>query len=151
MTIKLDEYEPIGPDPLVHLAYDINKNAHDKGFYEDPRSFAEAVALIHSEVSEALEEDRAGRTGLWFQRRDGVRFLENGVYVDPRTGLVYDQPDGPEQGHPPLKPEGRDVELLDAMIRILDTLAENVANVDFLVKLKTAYNASRGHKHGKAY
>lgn len=34
------------------------KNAEDKGFHEDQRSFAEEIALMHSELSEALEYSR---------------------------------------------------------------------------------------------
>lgn len=31
-----------------------------KGFYEEPRSFGDCIALMHSELSEALEADRHG-------------------------------------------------------------------------------------------
>lgn len=31
-----------------------------KGFHEEPRPFAETIALMHSELSEALEADRHG-------------------------------------------------------------------------------------------
>ncbi len=33
----------------------VHQNAVDKGFWEDSRSDGEAIALIHSEISEALE------------------------------------------------------------------------------------------------
>lgn len=43
------------------LAIGANLNAHAKGFYEAPkRTFGEAVALMHSELSEALEGYRHG-------------------------------------------------------------------------------------------
>jgi len=45
-------------DELVQLAH---SNAIDKGWYEEPRSFGEVIALIHSEASEALEDHRNGR------------------------------------------------------------------------------------------
>lgn len=35
-------------------------NATAKGFWESERCFAESIALMHSELSEALEADRAG-------------------------------------------------------------------------------------------
>jgi hypothetical protein len=39
-------------------AKEIHKNAVEHGWWDEPRSFGEIVALCHSELSEALEEDR---------------------------------------------------------------------------------------------
>lgn len=41
-------------------AKEIHQNAVDHGWWEESRPFSEVVALCHSELSEALEEDRAG-------------------------------------------------------------------------------------------
>lgn len=38
----------------------IHSNAVEKGFWDWERNFGEMIALVHSEVSEALEEHRAG-------------------------------------------------------------------------------------------
>lgn len=43
---------------LNELAKEIYQNNVDKGFYEEPRSFGDRIALMHSELSEALEADR---------------------------------------------------------------------------------------------
>lgn len=43
---------------LNKLAKRCYKNAFERGFHDTPRSFAEDLVLIHSEVSEALEEYR---------------------------------------------------------------------------------------------
>jgi NTP pyrophosphatase (non-canonical NTP hydrolase) len=38
----------------------VNQNAVDKGFWEGPQNDGEKIALMHSELSEALEAIRAG-------------------------------------------------------------------------------------------
>lgn len=45
-------------DMLVSRAH---QNAIDKGWYEEPRTFGELTALMHLELSEALEDYRSGR------------------------------------------------------------------------------------------
>nr|DAQ33922.1 MAG TPA: NTP-PPase-like protein [Caudoviricetes sp.] len=46
---------------------EIHKNAVKHGWWDEERSFAEIVALCHSELSEALEEDRAGKPMIYIQ------------------------------------------------------------------------------------
>ena len=86
------------------FAQEVHANAVAKGFWFDGgRPWGQTIALIHSELSEALEEHRAGRPRLWYSS-DDRRHIE---------------------GLPNLhqKPEGWAIELADAAIRILDTLA----------------------------
>ena len=40
---------------------EIHANSVAHGWWEQPRSFGEIIALCHSELSEALEADRAGQ------------------------------------------------------------------------------------------
>lgn len=53
---------------------EIHQNAVEHGWWENDRSFPEVIALCHSELSEALEEDRAGREMLWFngEKPEGI-------------------------------------------------------------------------------
>lgn len=119
---------------------DIVQKAHDNavkhGFWDPPLPFGTAIALIHSELSEALEEERAGNPLVYYPCNAG------GVCEDDRHeegvtcgSRIYDpdHPDAPCSARSK-KPEGVAVELADAVI------AE-----------KMAYNAGRPYKHGKRF
>lgn len=52
---------------LNEWAKEIHRNAEEHGWWDEPREFPETVALCHSELSEALEEDRAGRDLIYIK------------------------------------------------------------------------------------
>lgn len=141
---------------LTTLASQIHADNRAKGFWDEPRSLCETTMLIVTELAEAVEEERAGRDGVWFGDRDGEAVPNGLIAFDDSTGLAhctldlahtaaaYDAP-------PALKPEGIDIELVDALIRLLDLLGSREVDVDELLKIKRGFNASRPARHGKAY
>lgn len=94
--------------------------AVEKGWWKEERNFGEMLALIHSEISEALDE-----------HRNHHGFTE--VYYNPEK---------------PTKPEGIPVELGDAVIRIFDLFGQYEVDVESVLELKMAYNRTRAHRHG---
>jgi NTP pyrophosphatase (non-canonical NTP hydrolase) len=106
-------------DGLIHACHSVAQN---KGWWNQPRTFAEQIALIHSEASEALEEFR-----------DGHKYTE--VYY------VHDK-----DGNP--KPEGIPIELADIIIRVCDTAGEYSIDLDGALRTKIEYNRTRPYRHG---
>lgn len=106
--------------PLNLLAFKIHKNAVNHGWWESHRTFPEVIALIHSELSEALEEYRKGHN-------------PTKVYYNPED---------------PNKPEGIPIELADAIIRILDYCNFSQIDIERAILLKHKYNITRPYRHG---
>ena len=105
---------------LSELCVTAHDMALSKGFWgsenQDPMR---KLALVHSEVSEALEclRDGHGPEDVWAG--------ENG------------------------KPEGFGVELADAVVRICDLAGRYNINLEGLVEAKLRFNATRPMMHGK--
>jgi len=122
---------------LVEVA---GKAAEAKGFHDDKHDGVEydamKIALMHSELSEALEELRQGhrpsRTYYVNDRKENV--------VRPTNG------DGT-----PRKPEGVPSELADVVIRVADYCYIRGIDLEAIIKEKLSYNSTRGRLHGKGF
>jgi NTP pyrophosphatase (non-canonical NTP hydrolase) len=110
----------------------IHKNAKEHGFYDEPFNFGERIALIHSELSEALEADRKHKE------------------VSDDTVIVYKGAKNQSKFEVLIKDTVQD-ELADALIRILDLCGYLHIDIDFHVSEKHTYNCNRPYKHGKKY
>lgn len=101
------------------LVKEIHQTAKDKGWWNTPRSTPECIALMHSELSESLEEYR--------------------LYGDSTRMSIR-----MKQG----KPEGTVVELADTVIRIMDLCGARNWDLEEALRIKLAYNKTRSFRHG---
>lgn len=101
----------------IKWANEIHENAVGHGWWDEGRTAAEIVCLIHSELSEALEEYRNNRPMAY-----GLILEDDGGFEAAVPRLTEDM-DEIRLGR--LKPEGIAVELADAVIRILDWFGHN--------------------------
>lgn len=100
------------------LAQDVHENAVAKGFWPaEGRNDGEMLALIHSEISEALEAVRTNNP--------------------------------PDDKLPEFT--SAEVELADAVIRIMDMAIGRQWRVAEAIEAKMAFNKTRAFKHGKAF
>lgn len=97
--------------------------AKSKGWHDEPVNVPTALALIHSEVSEALEDYREGKMALDCEVTGTV------------TGRM-------------LKPVGFPSELADVVIRCYDLAGALGIDLDHAIDLKHEFNKTRTHRHG---
>lgn len=119
---------------LNELRDRVHNLAIEKGWHQDrditnPHVLGSMLALIHSEVSEALEDVRRGdRSSIWYENLEGVRC----TYLPASGG----------------KPCGVPIELADVIIRVLDMCGALGIDIEQAVQVKHAYNSTRSHRHG---
>lgn len=124
---------------IKKLIEEAHKNAKEKGWHDEERSFGELIALCHSELSEALEEYRAGNETSKILYECKSKKDEN----------CFDYPwkiqcDSCHFG----KPVGIPIELADVVIRIADLCGHYYIDLDKAIKIKMEYNKTRSYKHG---
>jgi len=119
---------------INELVAEAHKTAKEKGWWNTPRTSLECMALIHSEVSEAVEDIRNGNT-----KADRE--------CPPEQMVRPCSPVGCRDCYK-CKPVGLPSELADIIIRVADFCGHEGIDIEAAIKAKMAYNKTRSYRHG---
>lgn len=119
-----DHINEFNVECINEMAKEAMRIADEHGFNENTPG--EDIALMHSELSEALEDIRAGK---------------------PIAELMFDVVEDPRSMNKG-KPCGVPSELADCVIRILHFSARHGIDIGRAIEEKMMFNETRPYKHG---
>lgn len=136
----------IASKSINHLAEAVYEANKAKGFWPDGKNknIGEALMLITSEIAEALEAHRNGRSANYDSYQATFESIAE-EKADPTGDLAHECA---FKAH--IKDTFED-ELADVAIRLFDLCGGLGINLGRHIYLKVAYNATRPYRHGKAY
>ena len=125
---------------IKDMVMEAHQNARAHGWHDEKRTPAELLCLIHSEVSEVLEEIRNGKP------------LNENYYPE----LICKHKAGTCMRHDCTacefsempKPEGVPSELADIVIRVADMCGLYGIDLEAAIIEKMQYNKNRPYRHG---
>jgi hypothetical protein len=120
---------------IAELQAKVHEIAQDKGWWDGDRSIGELIALMHSELTEALEEFLSGH------RPEDVYYTAHELDAEgrpARSRVVESRAEVPAGVL--TRPEGVAVQLGDCVIRILDFCARWGVDFESLLEEKVAFN-----------
>ncbi len=147
----MEDVKDIG---LVELCAKSAAQAQKSGFVG--QTLPEFVALVHSELSEALEEhrDHRGPDEVWYSRHSTTVEYAMRMELGLPDGAPLPKGCNPRipclKGDPGAKPEGIPSELADVVIRVGHYAGANGIDLAGAVREKMVYNSTRPFKHGKS-
>lgn len=121
------------------IAKRIHRKAKEKGFWEKQRERATIMMLVVTELSEAVEADRAGRR-IDDNALDMLDVSSWSEFPAMSTDLYLQGVKDTFEG-----------ELCDALMRLLDAIAFYNVDADRIIKNAMEYNRLRPDKNGKKY
>lgn len=126
---------------ILDISKEINKNAHEKGFWDKGVDVPEKLMLIVSEVSEAMEADRVNR---FCKKSPSGSGQPSGSYPEGHEFFLKEA----EWWFKDNVKDHFEDELADAAIRIFDLAYEMGIDLSWHIAKKVQYNASRPKMHG---
>jgi NTP pyrophosphatase (non-canonical NTP hydrolase) len=118
------------------LAANIHLINQEKGFWDKKRNVGEMLMLVTSELGEAMEAHRKGKSADWIGYQEAMEGTEP---MEQQEAFEHCIKDSFED------------EIADAVIRLLDLAAGLNINLEQHIEAKLAYNQTRARFHGKKY
>jgi len=118
---------------MNELAKKINKAAHEKGWWNNPREIGTLLMLVVSELGEACEADRINKyanLNLYKSVDEPGRKLHEAFSFDNCIKDTFED------------------EIADTLIRILDLCGQMDIDIEYFINEKLKYNKTRPYKHG---
>lgn len=123
---------------ISEVQKEIHETAREKGFYDRPVNIGEKLMLVVSELGEAVEAHRKNK------------FSETKTFLTNREKLANSEYNNSQNFKAYIKDSFED-EIADAMIRLLDLSEHMKIDLEFHIKEKMKFNATREKLHGKTY
>ena len=139
---------------LKLMALEVEMCNRQNGWYDNSRTFGDDIALLHSEVSEALEAYRTHGTKRMvtdhatFPYSEVHTLNEDEPYPRQWRYVHKEGQQEPEKEYGPSKPEGVPSELADVLVRLLDMCSRYGVDLFAEWRSKMDYNWSRSYRHG---
>ena len=122
---------------LNEISKQFHERAKQKGFWDEKREIGTLLMLVVSELSEALEADRKNsHAKMEYFDIDNEKFSDMISFESNFKTCIKDTFED---------------EIADTFIRLFDLVGFLEIDIDKHIELKMKFNATREHKHGKAY
>lgn len=110
----------------------LHETALQKGWHNPSKTFGEQIVMMHSELSEVIEE---------YRKSDGTPtriYHSHPLKIDLDGNIIGDAS----------KPEGVPIEFADLLIRVFDTAEYYGIDLFDAIFTKARYNLTRSQRHG---
>lgn len=133
---------------LVAMQEEVKVWVEEKGWNNDNRTLGDEVALITSEMIEALEAFRTHGYVPWHTYQPHVRDGVGVVKMPKMTPVQLRALNIDEKNWGPSRLEGVEAEIAGCFVRLLDTAVRHGIDLGKAFRAEMDYNWTRSYRHG---
>lgn len=133
---------------IVAMTEEVRVWVEEKGWNDDNRSFGDEVALITSEMIEALEAFRDHDYEPWYTYQPQIKLSGVPVKMPKMTEVQLTALGIPDEQWGPPRLEGVEAEIAGCFVRLLDTASRHNIDLGRAFRAEMDYNWTRTYRHG---